>query len=444
MALSLRGRALVVSPADPEADSEVKAVSLLGLAVLAAVAALGYGLRRAAWLGRPGRSGTLAALWVGCAVAPFAVLHAHGPFRSLLAHFTLAFLGVVGSFRLLELILGTGPRGFDRSFKNFIVYFSSPAEVLFDEAGEFKRSPPGRLMEILLRLAAHMLMGAVLLSVGKATDFVPFLERGSRPVEMPHFGLPASLPGLWLQAAFVYCLLTTAMLMHRVPVAMLGIDTVDPMRAPLLLSTSVRDFWGRRWNLLIHRLMKRTFFAPLARGSPGAGRHLGGLLAFAMSGLFHEYMWFAVNWFQVGPATYVPGQVLLFFLVQFCLCAAEAALAGTRAGRWASGLPAGLRTAGTTLVTLPAAPLFLHGLHGAGMMAQCAEQSATLDLLPRGADAAGLRQTVPLDWACLAAFASAVLGLRCRARLRARAWGGAGKAARLATQVDGASTLVGG
>jgi len=379
---------------------------------------------------------------VGCAAAPFVVLSAHGPFKSFMAHFTLSFLGVLSSFRFLELILGTGPQGFDRSLKNFLVYFSSPAEVLFDETGEFQRSPPGQLMEILVRLAAHMLMGAVMLSIGKATDFVPFMERGSRPVEMSHFGLPASLPGLWLQAAFVYCMLTTGMLMHRVPVAMAGIDTVDPMKAPLLLSTSVRDFWGRRWNLVIHRLMKRTFFAPLVKGRSGARRHLGGFLAFAMSGLFHEYMWLAVSWFQISPVHYVPGQVLLFFALQFCLCAVEAVLASTRAGLWASRLPAMVRTVGTTLIILPAAPLFLHGLHGAGMMAECADQSATLDLLPKGADVAGLRQSVPFDWAFLAVFVVIALGLRCRERLRVRS--GAGKAARLVQQVDGANTLVGG
>ena len=46
-----------------------------------------------------------------------------------------------------------------------------------------------------------------------------------------------------------------------------GIASVDSMQTPLLLSTSLRDFWGRRWNLVVHRLMKRTFFVPLV----GAG-----------------------------------------------------------------------------------------------------------------------------------------------------------------------------
>ena len=180
-----------------------------------------------------------------------------------------------------------------------------------------------------------MLLGAVIMSVGKATDFVPLLEPGSRPVEMAWYGLPRSLPALWLQAGYVYCMLTTAMLMHRVPCALVGIDTVDPMGAPLLLSTSIRDFWGRRWNLVIHRLMKRTFFTPLV-GCSRAARHLGGALSFLMSGLFHEYMWLAVNWFQLCPEHYVPGQVLLFFMLQFALCAAEAntrACHGQRKGK---------------------------------------------------------------------------------------------------------------
>mmetsp|Transcript_77310 Transcript_77310/g.202882 ORF Transcript_77310/g.202882 Transcript_77310/m.202882 type:complete len:448 (-) Transcript_77310:93-1436(-) len=444
----LRGRTLVVSPADPYADNEVKLLSFIGLAVLIAVSATGYFVRKAAWLGPLGRNCILAAIWLGTIAGPFMVLNAHGPFRSYMAHFTLSFLGVCGSFRFLELILGTGPEGFDKSAKTFIVYFSSPAEVLFDKEGTFQRSPPGQLTEIVLRLAAHMLIGAVLLSIGKATDFVPFLEPGSHPVEMARYGFPLALPALWLQAAFVYCMLATAMLMHRVPCALVGIDTVNPMRAPLLLSTGIRDFWGRRWNLVIHRLMKRTFFTPFLRSSCGM-RHVGGMLAFMMSGLFHEYMWLAVNWFQLCPEHYVPGQVLLFFLSQYLLCAAEAMLAPTAAGRWACTLPTALRTVGVTLSILPLGPLFLHGLHGAGMMAQCAEQSATLDLLPKGADVRPFDWvTVPFDWAFLVVAVFVTLGLRFRERLRerARCRDKVDEPARsyCVAQVDGAGTLAGG
>ena len=56
-------------------------------------------------------------------------------------------------------------------------------------------------------------------------------------------------------------------------------------RAPLLASTSAADFWGRRWNLLIHGLFRRTVFRPLTeRGVPGWG---AGAIAFALSGPAH-------------------------------------------------------------------------------------------------------------------------------------------------------------
>ena len=44
------------------------------------------------------------------------------------------------------------------------------------------------------------------------------------------------------------------------------------MRAPLSQSTSIRDFWGRRWNLIIHGLMKRCFFMPFQNAGPGRAR----------------------------------------------------------------------------------------------------------------------------------------------------------------------------
>lgn len=216
------------------------------------------------------------ALWV----TPFLVLSWLGPRRSRMAHFTLSFFGVVAGFRWLELLLGTGPKGFDLSLRNFVIYFASPAEVLFDGAGRLKASPDGLVSELLFRIAKHMLLGTIVLSIGKATSFAPFLESGADAATMPLLGFPQAEPAIYLQTLYIYCTLATAMLMHRLLLAFFGIDTVDSMQTPLLLSVSLREFWGRRWNLVVHRLMKRTFFVPLA-GSSAWSRRAAGLLAFA-------------------------------------------------------------------------------------------------------------------------------------------------------------------
>ncbi|CAE7892384.1 unnamed protein product, partial [Symbiodinium microadriaticum] len=96
---------------------------------------------------------------------------------------TISFLGlavlVAIGFRWLELLLGTGPKGFDLGLRNFVIYFASPAEVLFDGAGRLKASPDGLVSELLFRIAKHMLLGTIVLSIGKATSFAPFLESGA-------------------------------------------------------------------------------------------------------------------------------------------------------------------------------------------------------------------------------------------------------------------------
>lgn len=380
---------LAFSKPDLAADSEVKFISFVGLAVLILMGFLGYALHCLLRQRPSMRLCVLGLSGLPMIIGPLLVLHFFGPLRSKLAHFALSFFGVVAGFRWLELMLGTGPKGFDKSVKNFVIYFASPAEVLFDESGQLQASKDGLVSELLLRIAKHMLIGTIALSLGKATDFAPFLD-GQDPLTMPLLGFPVALPAVYLLTVYVYCTLATAMLMHRLLPAFLGIASVDSMQTPLLLSTSLRDFWGRRWNLVVHRLMKRTFFVPLVGRSP----HLAGLLAFMMSGLFHEYMWLAVNWNQRDA--YVPGLSLLFFFLQFLLCGVESALSLTPLGLQLSKLPQPLRTVLTSLVVLPLGPLFLQGISSMGV--EAADQGQTVSLVMGDAPGGVVSGSPPLDW----------------------------------------------
>jgi hypothetical protein len=64
----------------------------------------------------------------------------------------------------------------------------------------------------------------------------------------------------------------------------LGVDAKPLMRNPLR-STSLTEFWGRRWNTGFHELASRFTFKPL-RHIVGAG--FASLLTFVASGLIHE------------------------------------------------------------------------------------------------------------------------------------------------------------
>lgn len=74
------------------------------------------------------------------------------------------------------------------------------------------------------------------------------------------------------------------------------------------LSRSLRDLWGRRYNLLISTLLKETVFIP-AQNSYGCSKQVASILAFTTSGVLHSW----VAHFTFGGGV---GRASLFFLLQ--------------------------------------------------------------------------------------------------------------------------------
>ena len=157
------------------------------------------------------------------------------------------------------------------------------------------------------------------------------------------------------------------LLASQLALAALGYTPIEVFRSPLLLATSPSDFWGRRWNLLIHGLFKRTIFKPLrARGVPA---ELAGVSAFVVSGLFHEYAFLAPP-----AARAAAGGMLRFFLLQAPLVTGEKLLASRAPAplKRLLGAAPWLCTLLTTLLILPLSPSFFSPLHSSGMMREYA------------------------------------------------------------------------
>jgi alginate O-acetyltransferase complex protein AlgI len=85
----------------------------------------------------------------------------------------------------------------------------------------------------------------------------------------------------------------------------LRVDAPPIMNAPLR-STSITEFWGRRWNAAFNDLAARLVFRPASRR---LGIAVGTLLAFIVSGLIHE-------WVISLPASAGFGLPSAYFLVQ--------------------------------------------------------------------------------------------------------------------------------
>mgnify|MGYP001596851415 CR=1 FL=1 len=84
----------------------------------------------------------------------------------------------------------------------------------------------------------------------------------------------------------------------------LGIDADSLFRAPLL-STTLKEFWGRRWNLAFSEMTAAGVYRPV---SGLAGRRAGIAAAFLASGLLHEL---AIS----GPVKAGFGLPLLYFAI---------------------------------------------------------------------------------------------------------------------------------
>jgi alginate O-acetyltransferase complex protein AlgI len=100
-----------------------------------------------------------------------------------------------------------------------------------------------------------------------------------------------------------------------------GVDATPIMSAPLR-STSLSEFWGKRWNLGFRQLSHDLIFRPLHKslGSGGAG-----FLVFVLSGLIHDLV-------ISVPARGGYGLPTAYFMLQGAGVAVERSVVGKRIG----------------------------------------------------------------------------------------------------------------
>lgn len=94
------------------------------------------------------------------------------------------------------------------------------------------------------------------------------------------------------------------------------------MENPLLCSQSVQEFWGGRWNRLIHECLKNGVYKPL-RFSLKCNQLTAVLAAFFASGLFHEWL-LPCTFSKLDMKSRRFGGAMLFFLWQAGLIVIEA------------------------------------------------------------------------------------------------------------------------
>lgn len=150
---------------------------------------------------------------------------------------------------------------------------------------------------------------------------------------------------------------------------MFGKKTKIVTQNAMFKSTSVSDFWGRRWNQLVHGALKRGVFKPLVL--KGYSKALAASATFLMSGLMHEYILLVICcsdkfYLQQDANTIDPicisflGFNAAFFVYNGVLIVIEYAFIGTFLHQHIAALhlPAPLLTCMVILTALPVAHWF--------------------------------------------------------------------------------------
>ncbi|ESQ43724.1 hypothetical protein EUTSA_v10006422mg [Eutrema salsugineum] len=108
---------------------------------------------------------------------------------------------------------------------------------------------------------------------------------------------------------------------------------LEPQFNEPYLATSLQDFWGRRWNLMVSEILRPTVYEPVLRwlvlGLPRKwASALAAFATFVVSGIMHELLFFYMGRLR-------PSWGMMFFFLLHGLCTmAEIALKKALITRW--------------------------------------------------------------------------------------------------------------
>ncbi|CAK9146173.1 unnamed protein product, partial [Ilex paraguariensis] len=114
--------------------------------------------------------------------------------------------------------------------------------------------------------------------------------------------------------------------------ALWGMELEPQFNEPYL-STSLQDFWGRRWNIMVTRILRPTVYEPVLHTSSRVmGRKWAPLPAifstFLVSAIMHELIFYYLG--RTWPTWEITG----FFLLQGVALMVEVAIKKAFSGRW--------------------------------------------------------------------------------------------------------------
>lgn len=197
--------------------------------------------------------------------------------------------------RTLEAVFGYTSRQHSQSLGSYVRHTGLVLRPKYDptDGGNPQAATVSSVAQVLQEYLFWMSCLAVAYHCFASTNFSPFTTLAGTPFDGARY-VYWDLPHLYdtfLQACVMNVTLTLSMTGASALGSLLtGVQMDDKVTLnPMFLSESVSDFWGRRWNNLIHVALKQGVYKPVRAATDS--KSLASLAAFIVSGLCHEYVW---------------------------------------------------------------------------------------------------------------------------------------------------------
>ncbi|CAH8341356.1 unnamed protein product [Eruca vesicaria subsp. sativa] len=147
-----------------------------------------------------------------------------------------------------------------------------------------------------------------------------------------HFYYFKTLPTillLGLYPPFLYVLLEVSLTLFRILLTIILKCNLEPHFKQPYLATSLQDFWGSRWNLLVSSSLRAGVYTPVRRVcqrlmcSDDSAMFISVLATFIVSGVFHEVLFFYIT------GEMPTGELTLFFVLHGVCTVVEVAVKRT-------------------------------------------------------------------------------------------------------------------